>query len=195
VAVTVLPVGTHSIQLVVSDGSLSNTNGVTIEVITAAEAVNRLAATLGSDVPRPQALLAALNAAIASADRSNPTSAINQLLAFQNQIRAQVEPLDPALAASLIQSAQEIIDALSGGQTNPGGRPHGRFTSVTRQSNGRVRLQFSGEPERRYIVEASTNLTDWEMIGAATGAADGSLAFEDAQAPRFTQRFYRMVSP
>ena len=194
-AITVLPVGTHTIQLVVSDATLSATNETPIEVITAGEAVNRLASSLSSNFPRPQPLLAALNAAIASADRSNPTAAINQLLAFQNKVRAQVEPLDPALAAALIQSAQEVIDALSGGNTNPGGHPHGRFISVSRQSNGRVAMQFSGQRARAYIIEASTNLTDWKMVGVAMTGSDGSAAFEDQQARRFDRRFYRVVLP
>jgi len=88
-----------------------------------------------------------------------------------------------------------VIDALSGGNTNPGGQPRGRFTSVTRQDNGRVYLQFVGESARRYIIEASTNLVDWEMIGVATGGLDRTLGFEDSQTMRFAWRFYRVISP
>ena len=84
---------------------------------------------------------------------------------------------------------------LSGGNTNPGGRPHGRFTAVKHQPNGRVQLQFSAEPGRVYIVEASTNLVDWEKIGVAMDQGDGTFTFEDANAAQFPNRFYRLVSP
>jgi uncharacterized delta-60 repeat protein len=195
VAVTVLPLGAHSILLVVNDGLLTDTNAITVEVLTTAQAVAQLVASVNSDVSRSAPLRAALAAAIASIDRSNPTAAINQLQAFQNQLRAQVAPLDAALADTFIQAAQQAIDALSGGNTNPGGQPQGRFTSLTRQPGGRTQLQFSGEAGRRYIIEASANLIDWEMIGVAAGEADGSFAFEDAQSARFISRFYRILAP
>jgi hypothetical protein len=195
VAVTILPMGTHSITLVVSDGTLSATNSVSVEVITEAEAVNRLVAGLSSSPGNVQSLAAALRAALASIDRSHPTAAINQLLAFQNQVRAQVAPLDAALAASLIQSAEEIIDALTDGNTNAGGRPHGRFISVARQSNGHVRMQFSAGGVGPYLIEASTNLVDWELVGVAGLRTDGAYEFEDSQATRHSSRFYRVREP
>jgi hypothetical protein len=195
VAVVVLPVGTHSLLLVVSDGLLAATNALTLEVITTVEAVERLATAVEAQVPRARPLLASLEAAIASIARNNTVSAINQLLAFQNKVRAQVMRRDAALAASLIQAAQEIIDALSSGATNPGGRPHGRFTSVTRHSNGRVQMQMSAEPGRLCIVEVSTNLMHWEPLGLAVDHGNGSFSFEDPAAVRRPNRFYRLVSP
>ncbi len=104
-------------------------------------------------------------------------------------------PLDPALAASLIQAAREVIDVLSGGVTNPAGRPHGRLTGATPQPNGRVRLQFQAERGPVYLLEASTNLVDWERIGVAVGRSDGTFEFEDPNAARFPNRFYRITSP
>jgi hypothetical protein len=49
---------------------------------------------------------------------------------FQNKVRAQMGRRDPALAASLIQMAQEIIEALSAGNSKPVGRRTGRFISL-----------------------------------------------------------------
>ena len=192
VATVVLPVGTNSISLVVSDGIAAATNTILVQVITLAQAVDNLVAAVTNNVSRSQPLIASLSAAIASIDRSNPTAAINQLLAFQNQVRAQVTPVDPALAATFIEAAQEVIDVFSGGNTNPAGRPHARFTSVNRQSNGRVQMQFSAEPGQLHVIEASSNLSDWEMIGVASVLGDGSYEFEDQQAARFGQRFYRV---
>jgi hypothetical protein len=194
VAAVVLPVGIQSIDLAVSDGLAWDTNSIAVEIITAAEAVNRLAITLRTEVPRAQPLVAALNAAVASLDRSNPVSAINQLLAFQNQVRAQVSPLESALGASLIQRAQEIIDNLTAGGTNPGARPHGRLTAVTHQANGPVRMEFEGERGVLHLIEASTNLVDWELIGAGVPQAEGGFEFEDPRTSEFTHRFYRVRS-
>lgn len=194
VAITVLPVGTHPIRLVVTDCIDSATNIITVEVMTAAQAVERLVELASADAPHPQPLLATLAAAIASIDRSNPTSAINQLQAFQNQVTAQVAPLDAELAATFIQAAQEVIDVLSGNNTNPG-RQLGRLGTPTRQPNGKVQMQFSAEPGNPYVIEASTNLTDWEMIGVAVSPAGEGTEFEDTQAARFSRRFYRTHLP
>lgn len=66
--------------------------------------------------PRP--LRATLAAAAASINRGNPFSAANQLLAFEHQIRAQAAPRDPLLAQSLIQSAQDVVDAFRAEKEN-----------------------------------------------------------------------------
>jgi hypothetical protein len=195
VATTVLPVGAHVIVLVVSDGALTATNAVTVEIITAAQAVERLIAQVTARWPRSRPLVATLSAALASIERGNLVSAVNQLQAFQNKVRAQVAPSDPVLAAIFIQSAQEVIDVLSGGNANPAGLPQGRFSSMGRQANGRAQVQFLAERGPIYVVEASTNLVDWEMIGVAVDHGDGTFEFEDPNAAKFPSRFYRVVSP
>jgi uncharacterized delta-60 repeat protein/uncharacterized repeat protein (TIGR02543 family) len=69
------------------------------------------------------------------------------------------------------------------------------FYSVSLQPDGRVRMQFVADLGPLYTVEASTNLVDWEAIGVATDHGDGTFTFEDANAPGFPNRFYRVVSP
>jgi hypothetical protein len=56
-------------------------------------------------------------------------------------------------------------------------------------------MQFSAEPGPVYILEASTNLVDWQKIGVAREQSYGTFSFEDANAARFPQRFYRVVAP
>jgi len=178
------------------EAGLKTTGSFTVTVLTPAEAVQGLIALVNdSDSPHKQPLLASLEAALTSLQCGNVVSAVNQLLAFQNQVRAQVEPLDSAWAASLNSSAQRIIVALIGGATNPGGRPHGRFTSVRHHPGGTVELQFSAPAGPVYLVEASTNLVDWEAIGAATKQPDGSFEFDDPGAAKLPNRFYRVVTP
>ena len=78
-----------------------------------AQAVRHLLALVNSQAKRLRPLCATLDAALASIGRNNPTAAINQLAAFQKQVRAQVMPSDQALAATLLQSAQDAINALN----------------------------------------------------------------------------------
>jgi hypothetical protein len=113
VAVVLLPVGVHSLLLVVNDGFLSATNAFAVDVVTRAQAVGRLIDQVDSRWPRSRPLVATLSAVLASIERGTTGSAINELLAFQKQARAQVSPLDAALAENFIQKAQEIIANLS----------------------------------------------------------------------------------
>jgi hypothetical protein len=78
-----------------------------------ADAVEQLAAAVGSLCPRPQPLQATLDAALASINRNNLTAAVNQLHAFEDKVQARVAPSNAPLAQALVQTAQEIIAALS----------------------------------------------------------------------------------
>jgi hypothetical protein len=86
-----------------------------------AQALERLLVLVNATTARPQPLRASLEAAQASVARNNLTAAINQLQAFQNKVRAQVAPYDPALAAVLLRGAQDIIGALTGTGAGDGG--------------------------------------------------------------------------
>ena len=61
--------------------------------------------------------------------------------------------------------------------------------------DGKAQLSFSGLAGRVHIVAASTNLADWDKIGVAREQADGTSTFDDPNAARFPNRFYRIVSP
>jgi hypothetical protein len=192
VAVVILSVGTHPLQLVVADGLLAATNAIIVQVITPAQAVENLIAAVRSvDLDHPQSLIASLSAAIASLNRSNPTAAINQLRAFQNKVRAQVAPQDPELAGGLIQQAQEIIDVLSGGGLD--GPGHGRLVAMP--ANGKIRIDFQGSASKLYLIEASCDLVHWEKIGVARHRGNGQFDFEDPKADKFNCRYYRIVAP
>jgi hypothetical protein len=59
-----------------------------------------------------QPLLGTLETALASLQRGNSIAAANQLVAFQNKVRAQVAPGDTELAQALIAAAQQVIEAI-----------------------------------------------------------------------------------
>jgi hypothetical protein len=107
--------GCHTATLTVSDGRATCSSVVEFCVITAGEAVEQCVAlvngaNLGTKNKRP--LIASLKAAGASFDRGSLESAVNQLKAFQNKVRAQVAPRWPAEAAAFIRCTQNILDAV-----------------------------------------------------------------------------------
>jgi hypothetical protein len=193
VAVVVLPVGLHSLDLIVSDGLAASTNAVSVAVLTTSQGVQRLISLVNqSGLADPKPLAASLEAALASLNRGDSVAAANQLQAFQNKVSAQVGKSDPALAQTLIAAAQQVIDALQGRG------PHAlasNLHTMKRRPDGKVQLGFSGLAGQVHIVEASTNLVDWEMIGVAADNGDGSFEFEDSQAVGIPNRFYRVTSP
>ena len=189
VAVVTLPVGTSCITLIVSDGMATSTNSVTVVVLTTGQAVERLIAMVEQSSPRnPRPLTASLDAALASINRGNANSAGNQLHAFQNKVEVQVAQSDAALAASYCQAAQQVIDALSG---SPDTKPHG----LAHAKAVKGRLSFSGAAGQLYIIEASSNLVNWEAIGVASEPSPGCFSFEDPKASALPGRFYRVISP
>jgi hypothetical protein len=189
VASVTLPLRTNVLTLSVSDGLATNSQTFAVEVITPAQAVERLVALCQSGATNSQPLIATLSAALAAIDRSNPTAAINQLRAFQDKVRAQVAPLDPALAATFIQEAQNIIDALGGGSS-----PNHKLT-LSRAADGTMRLQGPAAPGVLYIIETSTNLVNWETMGVATNNLPGAFEFIDTNTTLPSLRFYRALSP
>ena len=118
VATVTLPLGKHAIILEVSSYfssfDFSAGDAVTVEVITAAQAAQRLAAIVNSAIPHPRPLTASVEAATAAFDRGDSSAGVNQLRAFQNKIRAQIAPLNVALANELVASSEQIIKAASG---------------------------------------------------------------------------------
>jgi hypothetical protein len=191
VAVTMLPVGTNSITLSVNDGLASGQQTIAVAVITTSQAVQQLLDLVNSDVAKAKSLAATLSAAIKAIDRSKPATAINQLQAFQNQVRAQIMPLDPLVADMLINDAQDIIDALTAG----GAPKDVKINNAARKANGKLHLNFSAPHGSAYIIEASTNLVDWQKIGVGKVRDDGTFEFDDTDAMRLSKRFYRILSP
>ena len=105
-------VGEHTITLVLEDG---RTATVTVDLLSPGEAVEALItkvndATLARGNKRP--LIATLKAVTASFDRGSFHSAIGQLGAFINKVRAQIAPANPEEAALFTRCAQSIIDSV-----------------------------------------------------------------------------------
>ena len=64
---------------------------------------------------------------------------------------------------------------------------------LTLQYDGEAaHLEFSADPVRSYVVEASTGLVQWTPLGTATPGQGGNYDFYDMDAGNATGRFYRV---
>jgi hypothetical protein len=62
--------------------------------------------------------------------------------------------------------------------------------TIAQLANGRVQFDFTGAGGRSYVIQASTNLTDWQNIRTNVGAS-GPITFTDAFT-NHARRFYRV---
>jgi len=110
-----LALGSYSITLAVSDGVAVSTDTITVQVFTPCEVVRNLTAQVQAASLTPNernALLGHLNAACATFNAGNVQAGIQQLQLFQTRVNNKIAPSDPALAQILVQSAQDIINAV-----------------------------------------------------------------------------------
>jgi hypothetical protein len=70
-----------------------------------------------------------------------------------------------------------------------------RLTGLTRLTNGFTRLSFNGAAGFSYRVLASTNMTNWSVLGTAAPATPASFQFADGNATNYHARFYRVSTP
>jgi hypothetical protein len=68
------------------------------------------------------------------------------------------------------------------------------LSEPVRLVNGRFQFNVLGEPNRSYVAQASTNLTNWISIGTNI-AFGGMTQFVDTNAPTLPHRFYRALAP
>jgi len=189
VTVVTLPLGTNPITLSVSDGLAWVQQTIVVRVLSTDQALAHLIDLINLDALKPDPLVATLSAALASINRGSLTAAVEQLGAFRDKVEAQVAPVDPSLAGRLVRISQSIAQIL-GGAAAPV-----TLMTIYRHSNGRIRVRFSTRPVRTCIIEASTNLVDWQAVGSAPGGYGGGFEFEDPNSGGFPSRYYRVVEP
>ncbi len=194
VATNTFTIGPHSLVLQVSDGIATDADSITVEVVTPCHAVQDILSVVNAaSIPgeRKGPLAATLQAACRSfdghLDAHNMGAGANQLVAFENQVRAQISPLDDMLALSLVNAAQQIVEVV--GVRLP------RFTSMGRKSGGSFWVEFIALGGQAYTIQASTNLLNWETVGVVIENLNGWFEFEDSSAPTYQSRFYRIAPP
>jgi hypothetical protein len=68
------------------------------------------------------------------------------------------------------------------------------ITSAKVLTNGQFECNFAGEAGRSYIVQVSTDLTQWLPLSTNTiGFTTNNFLFTDSQTASYRQRFYRCV--
>jgi hypothetical protein len=110
-----LAIGNYSISLVAFDGLAASSDTITVQVFTPCEVVQNLTAQVQAATLLPNernALLGHLNAACATFNSENVAAGVHQLELFQMRVNNKIAPNDPALAQTLNQAAQDIIDAV-----------------------------------------------------------------------------------
>jgi hypothetical protein len=65
---------------------------------------------------------------------------------------------------------------------------------ATRDPGGLV-LRFSGDPNHAYLIQASSDLAKWIVVGSPLpDGGTGEFAFKDLTPSASTSRFYRVVT-
>ena len=67
------------------------------------------------------------------------------------------------------------------------------ITNVMRLPDGRVSFSIQTQPDRRYQVQTSTNLVQWNSL-ARFLATNTVVEFLDPEAGEFGQRYYRVLT-
>jgi hypothetical protein len=67
------------------------------------------------------------------------------------------------------------------------------LTNLSAPPNGPVQFTINGEPDRRYQVQASANLLDWEDLTTVL-ATNNLVPFQDDNLAGLNQRFFRAVT-
>jgi uncharacterized repeat protein (TIGR03806 family) len=74
--------------------------------------------------------------------------------------------------------------------------PNAQVSTITRESDGRVRIRFTGLIGRAYRVEASGDLLSWSTVGTVQADGNGNGEFSElAVLDGSVARFYRLAWP
>jgi hypothetical protein len=112
-----LPVGSYAITLVVSDGTVTASDTITVVIFTPCDAVKQLVADVQAGNMKPNernGLLGHLNAACSTFGNGNIGAGVHQLELFKTRVTSKVAPGNASLAQALNAKAQEIIEEVTG---------------------------------------------------------------------------------
>lgn len=102
-----------------------------------------------------------------------------------SRVLAATDPL-PALAGKCLTGGRLDLKKTLG--------PPLLLTPIPPTGGSPFRLQLSGDPNRTYVIQVTTNLMSWSPIFTNLTGASGTFEFTDNQSTNAPQRFYRAVS-
>ncbi len=111
-----------------------------------------------------------------------PSETHQQIIA---RLLSATDPL-PALAGRCVTGGRLNLQKAIG--------PPIRLTASPPLSNGSFPLQLSGDPNRTYVIQLTTNLTSWVTVFTNTTSTNGTFDFTDDQSANSAVRFYRAFS-
>ena len=68
-------------------------------------------------------------------------------------------------------------------------------SAIISNANGPIELRCIGEPAQDFLVEATTNFTQWTPLGTLHFTSSAPVIFPDPNAALFPRRFYRLRFP
>jgi subtilisin family serine protease len=115
-----------------------------------------------------------------------PTETAQQII---QRLLAGTDPL-PALAGLCVTGGRLNLRKALG----PPDAAPARLLALAPTSDGSFQLRLSGEPQRAYIIQATTNLINWTPLFTNVTALSGTFVFTDNSTTSWTQRFFRAES-
>jgi len=167
-------------------------------VVTLAQGISNLIASVQSTnvVAIQGSFVAALDSSVTSLETDDLEAAETELQTFQGMVQGQIAPLSAGLADKWTLQAQSILDAIKDSSPNSltklwltGCNLRGAYT------NGKLKLQFEGDPERLYSIEISSDLENWVPLGDAIDKGRGQFEFIDENSDQHARAYYRAVVP
>jgi hypothetical protein len=126
---------------------------------------------------------------------------VNSTLA-RLDVGATLQAVVPNLTANTSYSFYVVAYAADGAESVPSNQVQYRppvltKVQVVRNQSGTVNVQFRAPAGATCRVQytASLNPSNWQNLGSAIAAADGTVAFNDPGASSSPMRFYRAVYP
>jgi hypothetical protein len=98
----------------------------------------------------------------------------------------------PGQGGVALISGMQISSAAAAGQVRAQ-RAEIKVVVASGSASPTMQLEVRGASSRIYVIQASTNLADWETIGLGATDTDGNVEFTDSNAPNQPLRFYRAV--
>lgn len=192
-----LPAGSYTIIPLATDGITFSPNlSVTVPPIATNEDFTAFY-TIGGQITNVSAVVAITIADNNSANAYSVLTDSNGNYATNLTAGSYTITPQPANGISFMPASKSLI-VLPPSATNAG------FTGITtnrpavnsfQMTNHAMVLSVSGVSNLTYLIQASTNLTNWTTIGTNNSGTNGVFKFTNIISTNFPKRFYRAVAP
>ena len=110
------------------------------------------------------------------------------------QFNGLIDELSVYSRALTSNEVHAIYSAGSGGKCAVSGAALG-VASLVCEPGASTTLRIGGMAGNTYLIQASTNLLDWQVVGSSVADTNGVCEFEDLDSASFRGRYYRVIAP